>query len=101
MYLYPGSQISCVAILDPQDAPENQWGARQIAHDDPCDDAVRHEACLGASMQGLQKLWNQPLQGRRAFCHARRGSEVLGTGGTALRLYKLLIDHRGLLALIT
>lgn len=53
IYLYSGLQISCVAILNPQERAGNQWGARQIAHDDPCDDAVRREACLGGSMQGL------------------------------------------------
>lgn len=49
-------------MLDPQDAPGIQWEARQIAHLDPCDDAVRHETSLGASMQGLEKQWNHPLQ---------------------------------------
>ena len=58
-----GSQISFVANPAPQDAPGIQLGARQIAHDDPCDDAWRHEACLGDSMQGLQKLWSHPLHG--------------------------------------
>lgn len=62
MYLYFGPQISGVAMLDPQDAPGIQWEARQIAHHDPCDDAVRHETSLGASMQGLEKQWNHPLQ---------------------------------------
>lgn len=84
MYLYLASQISCISTH--RDASGIQWGARQIAHDDPCDDAVRHEACLGGSMQGLQKLWNPPLHTCRAFCHARRGSEAMEQAGLPRRV---------------